>query len=164
MAEFLIRNSLNPYKVVKCGITFQQIIPKDNEGEPIWLVEVATDEPHKNGGEIVSEFVNLTSLDTLDSEIEKVSAIISAQVDWTPVLADRSPPTITSVNPATYEMDIFDSVQLIMEDSLPSAGIAIDSITMIINGFDVTSDLKIRGDAYKYDIEWSPPIRILDTY
>ena len=46
MAQFLVRNSLNPQKVIKCGITFEQLAPKDNEGDLIWIVEIASDEPH----------------------------------------------------------------------------------------------------------------------
>ena len=60
MAQFLIRNSLNPQKVIKCGITFEQITPKSYEGEGLWVVELATDELHKNGGNIPPEFINVT--------------------------------------------------------------------------------------------------------
>ena len=80
MAQFLIRNSLNTYKVVKCGITFEQVTPKNYEGEPIWVIELATDEPHKYGGSIPPTFINLTSLDNLDLEIEQAVEIISEQI------------------------------------------------------------------------------------
>ena len=43
MAYFQVRNSLNPSKVIVCGITYKQIVPTNNEGEAIWVIEVATD-------------------------------------------------------------------------------------------------------------------------
>ena len=33
MAYFQVRNSLNPSKVIVCGITYRQVVPKDNEGD-----------------------------------------------------------------------------------------------------------------------------------
>ncbi len=45
-------------------------------------------------------------------------------------------------------------------DLHPSAGIDIDSIEMTVNNFDVTSDLRIRGDEFNYEIEWRPPSRV----
>ena len=168
MAQFLIRNSLNPYKVVKCGITFEQIIPKNVEGEPIWVIELATDEPHKNGGEIPPEFINLVNLDTLDEEIQKVVEAISAQIDWTPLEDDLRAPFVESCYPFTYEVDIEDYVEIVLKDLLPSAGIDIDSINMTITTdgmeFDVTNELKITGDPFEYKIYWKPFKRVYDEY
>jgi hypothetical protein len=163
MAQFLIRNSLNTQKVVKCGITFEQVTPKNYEGEPIWVVELATDEPHKNGGDISPVFINLTSLDTLDAEVEKAVETISAQIDWTPLEEDTRAPFVYSVYPTEYEVSIDSYVEIVIKDLLPSAGINIDTIEMTINDLDVTDDLTITGDPYEYKLKWSPSIKVYSS-
>ena len=160
MAQFLIRNSLNPQKVVKCGITFEQVTPTNYEGEPIWVVELSTDEPHVSGGSIPPEFINLTSLDNLDEEIEKAVEIISAKIDWTPLEVDIRPPFVESCYPSSYETSIETILKIVLKDVLPSAGIDITSITMTINDFDVTSELELNGDPYEYTLKWKPFMRV----
>ena len=164
MAQFLIRNSLNSQKVVKCGITFEQITPKNLEGEPVWVVELATDEPHKNGGNIRPEFINLITLDNLDLEIKKAVELISDQIDWTTLEEDTRAPIVNSVYPTEYEVNMDTYVEIILKDLLPSAGIDVDSIQMTINDFDVTSDLVITGDPYVYKIKWHPTMRVYEEY
>jgi hypothetical protein len=164
MAQFLLRNSLNPQKVIKCGITFKQIVPARGKGEPIWLVEIATDEPHKDGGNIPPEFINLVTLDNLDQEIEKAVAIISAKVNWAPLESDTRAPFVESCHPSTYEVDINSSIKIVLKDLLPAAGIDIDSIRMVINDIDVTQDLNITGDPYECKVEWQPPMRVFEEY
>jgi hypothetical protein len=168
MAQFLIRNSLNPYKVVKCGITFEQVIPKGIEGEPIWVVELATDEPHKNGGVIPPEFINLVSLNNLDEEIQQAVETISSKIDWTPLEDDLRAPFVESCYPSTYEVDITSYVEIIIKDLLPSAGIDVDSISMTITAdgmdFDVTNELEITGDPFEYTVKWMPFMRVRDEY
>jgi hypothetical protein len=46
MAEFIVRNSMNPHKAVKFGVTYRQLVDKNSQdGELMWVLEVATDEP-----------------------------------------------------------------------------------------------------------------------
>jgi len=162
MAYFQVRNSLNPHKVISCGITYKQVVPKGGEGEAIWVVEIATDEPHKNGGKIASYFINVTDELNLDLEIEKAVADISRQVDWEPLNEDTRPPFVNSVHPDSYIQGINENVEIGIIDLHPSYGIDIDSIEMTVNGIDVTNDLIIRGDEYEYRVEWRPPARIYE--
>lgn len=165
MANFLIRNSLNPYKVIKCNLTFQQQVLKGSEGEHIWVVEVNTIEPDINGDPITSEYVHLRTLDDLDDEIENVANRISAQIDWSPRIEDTKAPYVTSYSPTeTSDVDIDSSVILTIKESLPSAGIDIGSIVMTVDDFDVTPEVDITGDPYEYKIEWKPSVIIRDTY
>lgn len=165
MAEFLVRNSLNPHKVVKLGVTFRQLVDVNrNDGDPIWVVEVATDEPHKDGGGIRPTFINLISLEHFDDEMDKAVAEISEQIDWTPLDADQRAPYADSIRPSDYTVEIRDFVEVVLKDNLPSAGIDINSIEMTINGFDVTTELEITGDPYEYTVKWDPSIRVYDTY
>lgn len=159
MAEFIVRNSLNPYKAVKFGITTRQVVPKDNEGEPIWVVEVATGEPTISGSVIPSVYINLRALDNLDAEIQNAVTVISDQIDWTPLLDDSTPPFVVSSSPNNSVVGIDSKVEAVISDPLPSAGIDKDSIKMTVNGFDVTSQLDITGDAYSYKVKWAPYLR-----
>jgi hypothetical protein len=164
MAYFQVRNSLNPGKVIVCGITYKQIVPKDNEGEAIWVVEVATDEPHiTTSGTIPPYYINVTDELDLDLEIEKAVAYISRQVNWAPLTEDTRPPIVYSVHPDTYIQNIHENVIVGIRDLHPSYGIDIDSIEMYVNGIDVTNELRISGDEYDYTVEWRPPARVYDT-
>jgi len=163
MAYFQVRNSLNPSKVIVCGATYTQVVPKGSEGEAIWVLVIATDEPHKTtGGTIPPHYINLTSLEDsdLDLEIENAVAEISKQVDWDPLAADTEPPIVTSVSPDSYITPMHENVLLTIFDAHPSQGIDIDSIEMTVNGFDVTDDLRIDGDEFEYRVEWRPPGRV----
>jgi hypothetical protein len=160
MAEFFVRNSLNPYKTVKLGVTFRQMVLKGTGGELIWLVEVKTDEPDVDGNAITPEYVHLTSLNNLDQEIQKVASVIAGKIDWAPLVDDTRPPYVISVNPSEYLVDIDEDVIATIKESLPSAGIDYDSIKITINGIDESSQLTIIGDPYEYTIKWSPPVRL----
>jgi len=163
VAYFQVRNSLNPSKVIVCGITYKQVVPTNNEGEAIWVIEVATDEPHvTTSGTIPPYFINVTDELDLDLEIEKAVAEISKQVDWEPLAADTRPPFVNSVQPDTYIVPIHENVMVGIIDLHPSYGIDINSIEMIVNDIDVTNDLRITGDEFEYQVEWRPPARIYE--
>ena len=165
MTDFLLRNSLNPYKVVNCTITFRKITNKGEEGQPVWLVQIATLEPHKDGGEIPPVFIHYTSSDNLDEAIREATTTIAAQVDWEPLLEDVRPPFVTVSSPTEgEEVSIYSNVTVIIKDLLPAAGIDLSSIEMTVNGFDVTSEIEVSGDPYEYTVEWKPFMRVLDTY
>ena len=162
MAYFTVRNSLNPHKAISCGITYKQLVDKSSQdGEPIWVIEVATDEPHKNGGNISPYFITLTNELDLDLEIEKAVSAISAQVDWDPLLDDIHPPEVEWFEPTTYEAKIIDDVRVSIIDRHPSLGIDIDSIQMFVNNIEVTDQLRITGDEYNYILRWLPPSIVL---
>ena len=161
MAYFQVRNSLNPSKVIVCGITYKQVVPKNNEGEAIWVIEIATDEPHiTTSGTIPSYYIDVTDELDLDLEVEKAVAAISKQVDWEPLATDTRAPFVNSVHPDTYIQKMQENVKIGIIDLHPSYGIDIDSIEMTVNGIDVTDDLRISGDEFEYEVEWRPPSRV----
>lgn len=167
MSEFLLRNSLNPNKVVQCTISFRQLVAKGDEGEPVWVVEIGTLEPRKYppGGTIDPVFIHYTSSVNLDAAIKEATETIAAQVDWEPLDEDLRPPFVIYNRPTDGEVaSIYSDVVIDIKDVLPAAGIDIDSITMSVNGFDVTSEIDIEGDPYEYRIRWVPFKRVLDTY
>jgi hypothetical protein len=163
MAEYTLRSSLNPYKVVKCNISFRQLLNKGEEGKVIWLVEIRTVEPHKDGGDISPVYINYTSEKNLDKEIKKATEKIAEQINWEPLIDDLRPPFVSYSNPINNEtVDIYSDVIVDIKDVLPAAGIDINSIKVIVNDIDVTDDIEVIGDPYYYRIKWSPSIRVLD--
>ena len=164
MANYLLRNSLNPSKVVSCTITFRQFIDKNsNDGELRWIIEIITTEPSKNGGKIVPVYINYTSKTNLDLEIKKATEAISRQIDWEPVVGDLRPPfvsycSIEEGGTASIDSDLVFTI----EDIFPAAGIDPNSIRITANGMDVTDRLKIEGDPYKYDVRWTPYMRFYE--
>lgn len=167
MATYLLRNSLNPGKVVKCTITFRQIVNKGEEGEPVWLIEIGTGEPHKDGGAITPVFIHYTEdVDNLDDAVRSATASIAEQVDWGNLEDDVRPPFVSNSYP-TKDQDvvgIYSDVTVDMKDLFPSAGIDPDSITITVNGFDVTDEIKLTGTPFEYKLIWSPTDRVLDYY
>lgn len=166
MAEYILRNSLNPDKVVECAITFRKLTNKGGEGEPVWLVQIATMEKHKNGGNISPVFINLSSLDNLDLEIKQVTEKIASQVDWGVLREDTRDPLVSIIEPATNmeSVSIMSNVIFDIEDILPAAGVDIDSIKVSVNNIDVTDELEIIGDPYKYRVKWKPFKRVQGYY
>lgn len=164
MAEYLLRNSLNPGKVVSCSVSFRQLVNRGEEGEPVWLVEVVTLEPHKDGGSIPPEYVHLTSDKNLDAAIRSATKNIAEKVNWLPVIADLRPPFVKHYSPSSSVVDIYSDVIVDITDILPAAGIDPDSIKMVVNDLDVTSELELIGDPYDYRVIWQPAIRVLDYY
>lgn len=163
MAYFQVRNSLNPHKVIVCGITYNQVVPKGGQGEAIWVIEVATDEPHvTTSGSIAPYYITVTDELDLDLEIEKAISYISRQVDWEPLSEDTRAPFVTEVYPSDYIHGINENVEVVITDLHPSQGIDINSIEMTVNDIDVTDDLRISGDEYEYKVEWRPPSRVYE--
>ena len=166
MAEYIIRNSLNPDKVVKCSITFRKIANKDDRAEPIWLVHIATDEPHKNGGNIVPVFIHLATLNNLSLEINQATEKIAAQIDWGILKEDNRAPLVSVVEPLgnMEEVNITSNMIFDIEDLLPAAGVDVGSIKVSVNNMDVTNEIETTGDPYKYRVVWKPFKRVLDYY
>lgn len=171
MAYFLVRNSLNPGVAYTFGITTKQYTPKDNEGEPVWVMEIATEAPAVGGGTPYPEIIYLTSVsgvpisgNSLDEEISDAVANLSGRVDWGALADDNREPYIDSISPTSYSTSIDSNVEVNIKDLLPSAGINFNKIKIYVNGFDVTSEISITGDPYDCTVKWSPPQRIYSTF
>ena len=160
MAEFVIRNNLNPHKAVKCTISFKQVTSKNREGEPLWFVELATSEKDKNGNSVRPVYIDNVTEGTLDAAITKATAILSDQIDWSPLIEDNRPPFVVTSYPDEQVVDINSLVTFTIRDIEPSDGIDPDSITMTVNGLDVTDELELVGSPFEYSITWKPKIRV----
>lgn len=163
MAQYLLRNTLNPGKVVSCNVTLRQIVNKGEEGESVWLIEVVTSEPHKDGTGIIKPVhVHYNSDQNLDVAIKEATEKIAAQVDWFPTTTDTRSPIVVNYEPKDNIVDIYSSIFIDIEDILPAAGIDLDSLEVIVNDIDVTDEVTVDGDPFKYRIMWQPRDRILE--
>ena len=161
MAEFYVKNNLSPGKAIKCTVAFRQIINKDEEGEPVWVVEIGTLAQHKEGGPIPPVFIHYTDALNLDEAIRDATEVISSQVDWSPLLEDLRSPFVKRYSPMEKIVDIHSNVSVDIKDVAPSAGIDSNSIRMTVNGFDVTDELELRGNPFNYSVLWRPFLRVL---
>lgn len=166
MADYLLRSSLNPSKVVRCTITFRQIVNKGEAGEPVWLIEIGTIEPDRYGERISPVFIHHVLSDNLDEAIRKASNSIADKIDWGITVEDLRPPFVTYTFPNNGDefASIHSDVIVDIKDVLPAAGIDLDSIRMTVNEIDVTDEIKIIGDPFEYRIKWEPKIRIMERY
>lgn len=166
MAEYILRNSLNPDRVVKCFITFRKLTNKDERAEPVWLVHIVTDEPHKDGGNIAPVFIHLATLNNLDLEINNATEKIASQVNWGTLKEDTRAPIVSIVEPVgdINNVGIMSNVIFDIEDLLPAAGVDMDSIKVSVNGMDVTEEIEVMGDPYIYRVIWKPFKRVFDCY
>ena len=168
MAYFLVRN---PGVAFTFGITTKQYTPVDNDADPVWVLEIATEAPAVGGGTPYPSYVHLTSIsgvpisgNNLDKEISDAVADLASRVDWGALASDERAPYVDSVKPTTYIASIESNVVINIKDILPSAGIDISKIKVYINDFDVTSELVFSGDPYDYTVKWSPPQRVYSTF
>lgn len=166
MAQYLLRNSLNPNKVISCTVTLRQLVNKGEEGEPVWLLQVGTVEPHKDGGEIPPVFVHVTSYDNLNVAVKEATETIGKQVNWEPLLTDIRPPFVEycSIVNNNLSESIFSDVYIDIVDILPAAGIDPSSIKFYVNDVDESDEIELIGDPYKYRIKWQPSIRVFDYF
>jgi len=166
MAEFLIRNSLNPHKVVKASVTLTQYVDHSTgEGEPIWLLAVGTSEPDKDTGKPIKErYTNLVTLDNVDEEIEKLVNKISQRVDWGELIDDTRAPYVDSVYPTEFIAKMEDPVEFVIKEVLPAAGIDLSTLKLTANGLDITNELEIIGNPHEYHLKWRPRMKIYGYY
>lgn len=156
---------MNPNKVVRFDVTFEQVVTPEADGDSLWVIEVNTTESAIDGTTIMPEFIHLRTLENLDEEIENVVNNICKQIDWSPTIPDTEGPFVSDYFPEDLDnVDIDSSIFVTITEALPSAGIDLSSITATLDGFDITSELEIEGDPYEYEIKWKPSLVVYDTY
>lgn len=171
MAHILVRNSLNNTIAVKLNTTFTKMYVKDsNDGDPRWLLEVATTYPSASGTIIAPKIINnLDETTNINEIIENAVADIASQIDWNPMVVDDSKPFISSVIPDSGSTASIESnVYMDIKDNFPSAGVDMSSVVITLNNgvidFDITNECEIEGDPFHYTVKWMPGIREYSTY
>ena len=168
MAEFWIKNSLNYNKAVKFNISLRYFVIKGSRGDHKWVLEIGTTYPDTNGNDISAKKIHNISAADLDEVIETAVADMCDQIDWSPLAADVDAPYVYSASPTGSDVSIYSNVLLTLRDILPSAGIDLSSMKIMLNNsmtdFDITSEVITEGDPYEYKLKWSPALRIRSTY
>jgi hypothetical protein len=85
---------------------------------------------------------------------------LCSEIDWSPFVKDGEPPYLVSVSPTGDNTPIGSNVYLKIKEELPSSGIDLSDINIIINNgtvdFDITSEIEVTGDPYEYELRWTP--------
>lgn len=161
MAELFVRNSLNSKKVVKINTSLQQYVPKGEEGELVWVLEVGTTHLDKNGKKIPPQIIHNVKFENVDKEINKAISNICKLIDWDVLEEDKYPPYISYYYPTGDNVPITSKVVFNIADKFPTSGIDLSDMKVIFNNgevdFDITSECTIKGDPYDYTVEWIPP-------
>lgn len=171
MAHIFVRNSLNNTKTVKLNVTLPKYVIKGHDdGDPRWLLEVATTYLSASGTKIRPEFIDTVENGAnMDKLIETAVANIASQIDWEPFVEDTDTPYVTTTIPSSVgEVPIHSNVYIDITDDVPSAGVDLSEVQIIVNNgtqdFDVTGDCNITGDPFNFNIAWKPPLRQYSTY
>lgn len=169
MSEFYVHNSLNITKSVKFNITLRYFVIKGERGEHMWILEIGTTHPDKNGDPISAKKIHRISAEDLDEIIEDALSDLCSQIDWTPFVDDVDAPYVDSLYPEDgTTVSIGSDVYMTIKEKLPAAGIDLSNLKVTLNNstmdFDITSEVSIEGDPYEYSLKWVPPLRVYDTY
>lgn len=171
MAHFYVRNSLNYEQTIKINISFVRGYDVSaNDGDPRWLLELATTQLSASGTAIPPEFINNTSdVSKLGDFIDKAVANIASQVDWAPLVKDtKAPYVFTDTLNLLGVVPIETNINITIKDDMPSSGLNLEDMLVTIGTgdavFDITEACKIEGTPFESTIYWEPPVRKYEYY
>lgn len=183
MVVFYLRNSRNPdAKVVPVTVSLSLDVIKANkaairpdqdptatgvqypnlfdpEGDQSWILIAQTTERNISGNRINPEIVNLVTTGTVHLEIEAALGRIGSQVDWGTIQADTSPPKLIDITPAltqTTNVPITSDIVFRLQEPLPAAGIDLSTLRVVLNDFDITGDVELRGNIFDLTVIYRP--------
>lgn len=169
ITEFYVHNSLNVSTSVKFNLTLRYFVIKSEQGEHCWTLEIGTTHSGINGEDYLSKKVHAINAQDLDEVIEGVISELCSKIDWSPYVVDNDPPYITDISPAeSIDVPIGSTISFNINENLPAAGIDLSEMVITLNNstsdFDITDEVAIIGDPYKYSVSWAPILRVYDTY
>ncbi len=162
MAELYVVNSLNLTKSVKFNIGLRYFVVKgDADGDHKWVLEIGTTHSGSDGTTPIAKKVHNISAEDFDEVLEDALSELCSRVDWSPFVTDGEPPYLVSVTPTGDDISIGSNVYLKIKEELPSSGIDLSNIKVVLNNgtvdFDISNEIVVSGDPYEYDLRWSPP-------
>lgn len=170
MAHILLKNSLNNSIAAKVNLSFvRHYDVNSSNGDPVWLLEVATTYPSASGNAIIPTYVSkVTSLEDMDVSIQEALSSIASQIEWTPLIEDTSAPYVEKYGPIGNSVSIASNISLDLCEDLPTSGIDLSEMQVILdNGvveFDITEECLVTGVPFDYNIRWEPPSRLHKRY
>lgn len=163
MAVYYLKNSLNPNGVVVPVTVDISLIQdaSDAAEDEIWVIDFDTEALDTNGNEILTHTVHTRgAISNIEEVIEKGLAYIGEHIDWGTLQPDVASPYISEYSPTqTTDVSIYSSVYFKIKDEVPSTGIDPSTITLTVNGIDVTDQLSIEDLTTMAIVRWNP-IRI----
>ena len=166
MATLYVRNSLSYKLTVKFNMTLRYFVLKSGEGDHSWTLEIGT--THSGSVYPLRKRVHNISSQNLDSVIEDTLGWLSSKIDWEPLVSDPDAPYIDNFFPSGNNAALASSVFITVVDDLPSAGIDLSNMSVTFNNsmvdFDITNEIEVTGDPFKYVLRWDPVDRIPSRY
>jgi hypothetical protein len=161
MAIYYLKNSLNPdgpVVPVTVDIKMVQDVVYEPDGDSIWVVDFTTSIKDVDGDTIPCHTIHLRGANqTIDDVISDGLAWVGQRVDWGTLQDDVALPYVDSYGPTqTTNVPIASEVFFNIKDELPSAGIDPSSITLVVNGIDVTDQLDIVETSSVTKVKWNP--------
>lgn len=160
MAELYVKNSLNSQKYVRFNVSLVEYVLTTTEGDSKWTLEIGTTYPSASGTTIPPKIIHSVSETNIDKEVQAAVSELCTYIDWTVLEDDNDPPVLLSTLPAGQNVYIRSQVEVIVKDNLPSSGIDLSEMKVVLNNgvqdFDITNDVVLIGDPFKYWISWKP--------
>ena len=165
MADFKIRNPLNPQQLFTVSVTLRQMVLPSVDpslaGETVWMLEAATLARDCDGNTLNPERTVVRSFDTVDEEINNLVDRISSNICWD-YAEDTIAPYIKEYSPEDGDesVSINTTISISLSDGIEreyiATGIDKDSIRLFVKGYDVTDLITINGNLWNYNIEFTP--------
>lgn len=167
MAHIYIKNSLNYNKTVLADVNVTRFVTTTSDGNPIYMVSVETTASGENGS-IKPIFINNVDNSSLNCPVDNAVSKLMGEIDWGPLLPDNEAPKIKSVLPSGDSVPISSLVYIKIEDEVPSSGIDLSTMEVILETgdceFDITNQCVVKGTPFEYDVYWRPTSIIQENY
>ena len=169
MPHILIKNSLSNLKAAKLNINIPSFVSVRSGGDPKWFLEIATTYPSVSGTNIAPVYIDSTlNFDEIDEAVATAVSNIAAQIDWGELELDDAAPYIIKNYPVGEAVSIASNIIIELKDDIPSAGIDLSDVEVILNtggvDLDITSECFIEGTPFNYVIRWEPSDRKYSYY
>jgi len=175
MANYYVTNSKYPsnpqvftitlHKVASLGGEFGGVHEPLGSAERYWKIFIYTSGLDTQGDQVGPIVADVTGgTETVDSFIEETMADLCSLIDWSQqgqvaLEIDRNSPIITEQYPAVGQSNVNISSPVVVRviDPLPGVGIDMSTVTMKIDGFDITPN--VAGNKFDYTFSFSPKPR-----
>lgn len=158
--QFNLFNALSPRgkRIPVTMDVLQNVDPKHNDGEVFFILFFNTTAISKTGAPVTPVILENVTKTNLHSEVKKALAEIGEQIDWGALAEDVAAPTVTESFPkdGMMEVPLYSNVNVSLKDPSPMSGLDFSTLSLKVNGIDVTPQLSIQGDARSARLSWVP--------
>jgi len=135
----------------------------------MWSLEIGSVHPDANGNPIGGKKIHNIAAKNLDEVIETALADLCALISWYPLVSDKEAPFVDNFSPAGNDISISSDVRIVIKDLLPSAGIDLSNMKVILNNsvqdFNITNEMELVDFYYsECTLKWVTPLRVYSTY